>query len=490
MKNNLFISKGLILVNVLVFSSIAIIVTTAMVNWAATMLKATKNLTAREQAFQIAEAGIDYYRWHLAHFSTDYKDGTATTTNGPFVHEYNDKDGDLLGHFSLTITPPIIGSTLVKIKSVGTVIEDPTISRSIQVSLAIPSIAKYAMVTNSVVYYGSGDEVFGPIHSNSGVGFFNGNPKPVAHNIVTSALSTFSDNGISCPGLHFGVFTCVPTADPAPPASVPNRPDVFQAGRKFPVPVVDFSGMTTDLSSLKTTAQNSGYYRASSGSNGYKIVLKTNDTFDLYRVNSLLSAPSGCKNSNNQSGWGTWSINTSGSATTLLGNYAFPANGIMFFEDHIWVEGTINSARLILAAAAFPVNVNTYKNIIVNNDLLYTNFDGTDTIGLIAQGNFLVGLASQDDLAIDAAIVAQNGATIRYYYNNKCKVGSNNYYIRSVLRTYGMFASNGQGYFAYGGGSGYTSQPATYDANLLYSPPPSFPLTSNQYSVVSWEEVK
>ncbi len=29
----------------------------------------------REMAFQIAEAGVNYYRWHLAHNKTDYKDG-------------------------------------------------------------------------------------------------------------------------------------------------------------------------------------------------------------------------------------------------------------------------------------------------------------------------------------------------------------------------------------------------------------------------------
>ncbi len=480
------------MVNVLVFGVIAIVVTTSLVNWGATILKSTRNMDAREQAFQIAEAGIDYYRWHLAHASTDYKDGTATTTNGPFIHNFEDKDGNVIGKFSLIITPPLVGSTLIKIKSTGTVLSDPSVSRSIQVSLAIPSIAKYAMVTNSVVYYGSGDEIFGPIHSNSGVGFWDGSPKPIAHNIVTSALSTFTDSVSGCSGTHFGVFTCVPTSDPTPPAAVPNRPDVFQAGRSFPVSVVDFTGMTTDLSSLKTTAQSSGFYRASSGANGYKIVLKTNDTFDLYKVNSLLSAPGGCSNSLSQTGWGTWSINTTGGATTLLGNYAFPSNGIMFFEDHVWVEGVINTARLTIAAGAFPVSPTTNKNIIVNNNLTYTNFDGTDVIGLIAQGNFLVGMASADSLTIDAAIIAQNGATIRYYYSNSCKVGSNLYYLRNTLSTYGMFASNGQGYFAYGNpvNSGYSHQPATYDANLLYSPPPSYPLTSNQYSVLSWEEVK
>lgn len=480
--------KGLILINVLVFASIAIIVISALVTWATIIIRNARDLAFREQAFQIAEAGIDYYRWHLAHANTDYKDGYATTTNGPFIHDFKDKDGNVIGQFYLTITPPLIGSTLVKIKSKGIVFGSPTAIRTIQVSLAIPSLAKYAMVTNNVVYYGSGDEVFGPIHSNIGVGFFNagvGNPQPIAHNLVTSAQSVFNPGG----GNQLGVYTTVPTADPAPtttpPQVIPDRPDVFQSGRQFPVPVIDFSGITTDLSSLKSKAQSDGFYRASSGGSGYKIVLKTNGTFDLYKINSLLPAPNKCTNTLNQTGWGTWSVNTTNGATTLLGNYAFPANGIIFLEDHTWVEGQINNARLTIAVGTFPVNINTNKNIIVNNNLTYTNFNGNDVLGLIAQGNFLVGMASANDLIIDAAIVAQSGGTIRYNYIDKCAP----WQFRNSLTTFGMFASNGQGYFFYGS-SGYTLQPATYDANLLYSPPPNFPLTSDQYTTLSWEEVK
>jgi len=131
------------------------------------------------------------------------------------------------------------------------------------------------------------------------------------------------------------------------------------------------------------------------------------------------------------------------------------------------------------------VNASTYKNIIVNNNLTYTNFDGTDSIGLIAQGNFIVGLNSADNLTIDGAVAAQNGGTIRYYYDtNNCGANA----AQNTLKTYGMFASNNQGYFYYGG-SGYAHQPATYDANLLYGPPPSFPLTSSFYSTLSWQEV-
>ena len=232
------------------------------------------------------------------------------------------------------------------------------------------------------------------------------------------------------------------------------------------MPAIDFSSITADLSTMQTQAQASGFYRASSGGNGYEVVLQTNGTFNLYKVNSLLPAPNGCSNNwagGAQTGWGTWSINTTANATTLLGNYPYPADGLLFFGDNVWVQGQINGARLTVIAAVFPVNSATYKNIIVNNNLTYTHFDGTDAIGLIAQGNFLVGMASADNLTIDGALIAQNGGTIRYYYGLNCSPWN----LRTTLTTYGMFGSNQQEYFYYGD-SGYQNQPASYDANFLY----------------------
>lgn len=486
--------KGFILVNVLVFGVIAIIVTSAMVNWGATMLKNTKQLTAREQAFQIAEAGIDYYRWHLAHFPTDYKDGTATTTNGPFIHDFEDKDGNVIGQFELTITPPPTGSTLVRIVSKGTVVEYPSVYRKIQATLAIPSFAKYAVVANDVMRFGAGTEVYGPIHSNNGIRFDG-----VAHNVVTSAKDKYidPDNGTHNPAWYqFGVYTAdSPTElnqDTTPPTTVPNRPDVFMAGRQFPVAAVDFNGITADLSQMKTDATSNGRYFAASGAQGYHVVFKTNDTFDVYTVNNLQSAPSGC-DTNGVTGWGIWSIRVNGSGTingqTLLGNYPNPANGLIFIEDNVWVDGQIDGARMTLVAARFP-DTGTRPNIIVNSNLLYTAYDGTDVLALISQGNFTTGLISANDLRVDAAIIAQNGRTGRFYYETSCDVNSINYHNRNSITLYGMIGSNLRYGFAYTDGTGYATRNIIYDASLLYSPPPSFPLTSDQYTTLSWEEIR
>lgn len=465
--------NGYILVFVLVCASIGILIIAGLIKWAGTDIVATRQTAEREQALQIAEAGVDYYRWHLAHSPLDFMDGTATS--GPYRHDFLDKDGNLIGHFSLTIVPPPVGSTLVTLTSTGSTTVPGSPTRSIKVQFAKPSIAKYAVVANSTMRFGAGTEVFGPIHSNQGIRFDG-----IAHNLVTSGVSTYDDPDHSGAN-EFGVHTHDSPTDPLPPTAVPARADIFQVGRTFPVPSIDFSGMTSDLSQLKTSAQSSGFYRPGSGSLGYHVVVKTNDTFDLYRVTQMTNAPSGCTNSQSQTGWGTWSIQNQ----TLLGNYAFPSNGVLFFEDHVFVNGQINSARLNIIAAVLPDSVPSRKNIIINNDLLYTRYDGTDTIGLIAQGNVLVGLVSEDDLRIDAALIAQNGLAGRFYYGSNCSPNDD----RATLTLWGMIATNQRYGFAYTDGTGYHTRNINYDGNLLYAPPPGFPLTGDEYITISWEEM-
>ena len=473
--------KGQILLQVIAFSSMAIIFIGVAIGVVNMSIKASYKGFNRELAIQIAEAGVDYYRWHLAHAPQDYQDGTEIP--GPYSHDFYDKDGNVIGQFILNITPPLVGSTLVTVNSEGRVNADSSIKRTIIVQMGIPSWAKYSYVSNSYVWFGESEPVIGLLHSNAGV-----RVDSTADNLVTSASTTFNDPDHSGPN-EFGVHTHKPPIDPLPPADVPNRSDVFLIGRQFPVPAVDFTGLTGDLSQLKTKAQNNGNYFASSGVQGYRLVLKTNDTFDLYKITSLLKAPHNC--STNAPNKNTYSINNQ---MLLQSNQPFPSNGIIFVEDNVWVEGQINSARLTIASGRFPEYPSTNTNIIVNNNLLYSDFNGNDVIGLIAQGNFFIGLKSADNLEIDAAIIAKNGSAIRYYYNSSC--GSE--YLQNSLTLRGMSASfergNAFAWVACGTCttviSGYSTVSTIYDANLLYGPPPSFPLTSDQYTVLSWEEVK
>jgi len=462
---------------VLIFGTISMIILGGVIDWAMINLRAAGQTEKREIAFEIAESGSEYYRWHLAHAPVDYKDGTNNA--GPYVHQFYDKDGNLLGNFSLTITPPLVGSTVVTIKSAGKSIGNFTGSRTIQTQLAKPSMAKYAVVANDNMRFGAGTEVWGPIQSNKGIQFDG-----VAHNLISSAVSTFNDTDSDINHTEWGVFTHSGTDDPVPPTAVPNRPDVFKIGRQFPVPAVDFTGLAADLSQMKTDAKANGFYRAGSGKLGYDIVLKTNDTFDLYTVYSVKATPSGCSDS--ATGWGTWSIDTKSNSPS---NNPIPANGLIFLEDNVYVEGQINTARVTIAAATFPSDPSTWRSIIVNNNLLYTNFDGSDVISLVAQNNINVGLYSQNNLTIDAALIAENGRVGRYYYNHaNCDPNDT----KQTLNLLGMIASNLRYGFAYTGTpeTGYQTRNITYDQNLLLSPPPSFPQTSDQYTTLSWQETQ
>lgn len=486
---NLQSQRGTLLIPIIIFSAIALVVIGGIMNWTRVTIEANRQMLSREKAIQLAEAGIDYYRWHLAHARDDYRDGTGSP--GPYVHQVFDKNGILIGEFSLSITPPPLGSTKVRIESTGTP-GGSNIARTIRVEMAIPSFAKYAVAANDTMRFGEGTEVFGPLHSNKGIRFDG-----LVHNLVTSAVASYDDPDHDDPGSEkheFGVHTHVNPGgygvnenfrpNEAPPSPVPARTDVFEVGRQFPVPELDFTGITSDLAAIKSGAIEAGRYFSASGAQGYQLILKVNDTFDVYKVTSQTSASASCRDTTTakaQTGWGTWSINN----RQFVGNYPLPENGLIFVEDNAWIEGQINSARVTIAAGRFPDNPSNRPQLTVNNSLTYTNYDGNDVIALISQGNLNAGLSSQNDLRIDAALVSQNGRVGRYYYGSSCGTG----YIRNSITLLGTIITNVRYGFGYTDNTGYQDRNIIYDANLLYGPPPSFPLTADHYTILSWEEI-
>ncbi len=471
---------GQLSLQMLMISSVGIILIMGFVLWTDTYVRSVGRDTNKSEAFTIAESGIEYYRWHLAHAPQDFKDGNATST-GPYIHSFYDKNNNRVGQFELVITAPASGTTIVTIQSTGKVDYDPTATKVIKVKMGLPSFARYSVASNSDIRFGAGTTVYGQLHSNGGV-HFDG----VAYNVVTSAKSDYDDPDYSEPNA-FGVYTRISPQDPFPPATVPVRTDVFKAGRSFPVPAVDFNGITQNLADMKTAAISGGYYKASSTpSYGYEIVLKTNDTFDIYKVTYVPFVTRDCStySLHSDAGWGAWDI---GAETLLQSNVPFPANGIIFIEDNVWVRGQINTARLNIGAGRFPVNSSTYANITISGDLKYTNYDGQDVLGLIAQNHVNVPLTSPDTMKIDAALIAQNGRVGRYHYASpSCGATAT----RSQITLYGMIASNQRYGFAWTDGTGYQTRNIIYDGNLLYGPPPSFPTTASQYDIISWEEVK
>ncbi len=447
-------NKGNILMFVMVFGSIAFsLIVIGVSGYAVSENRASNYKHNREMAFQIAEAGINYYRWHLAHNKTDYKDGT--NNDGPYVHVYEDKDGNPIGHFSLTITAPINGSTVVTVQSVGWLDSQPNSKRTLKARLGFPALTDYAFLTNTDAWIGDDEIVHGKFHANGGIRFDGTTDAPLTSGVPTYLCKDFHGCGNQ------------------------TKPGIWGAGGpttywSFPAPAQDFSAVTAKLAEIKTNAKppNTGIYLTSSGKQGWRLEFVSNGTIKAYKVNTT-NCYKGQDVNSNKYFWPCIDIATLGSATT----YNMPANGYIYVEDNVWVDGTVNGRATVGTAAG--------KSIMINGNILYQAKDGNHVLGLIAEQNILIPHNSPDILEVDAAVLAQNGATKRYYYPGDMKTS---------ITIYGSVISNGLWTWSWvsGGGavvSGYRNTNATYDANLTYGPPVGFPVGS-QYNLISWEEVQ
>lgn len=413
----------------------------------------------REEALQIAEAGINYYQWHLAHFPNDYQDGTNGP--GPYVHSYVDFDSQqTVGSFSLTISPPLVGSTIVTVQSTGWTNENPGVRRTVTARFGIASLAKYAFLSNDVVWIGSDETINGVLQSNNGIRFDGIGNAP-----IQSAKSTYtcpSTQGSPCPAVKNGVWG--------------SAPQYVQNFWEFPVPAIDFSSITSDLADMKSAAQDSGIYLPPSSANGYSLVFNSDGTVSIYKVNSLLPNPSG---------WDTKSVAHNEyidyDNRTLQFTNSLPSNGIIYIEDKIWVEGTVNG-RVTVAAAQLPYNSSTAPTIYIPNNIVYNSKDGSNVLGLISQKDIVVTYHAPNDIEIDAAIISQNGAAQFFYYQGN---------IKNAITIFGAVMTFNQWTWTWVNGSnnvvsGYRNTYHNYDSNLLYGPPPNFPLSTSGYQQLSW----
>ena len=455
--------KGVILVYLIIAIALFLLLMVPLTADFAAKMQLMNITIQREQAFQIAEAEINYYQWHLAHFPTDYQDGTGKS--GPYVHNYTDLDTQqTIGQYSLVITPPLTGTSIVTIKSTGWVNSNPGVKRTITVKYGIPSLAKYSILNNGEVWIYYSPSVFsGQVQSNSGVRFDVQGNAP-----VSSAKSTYTTD---C----FG--ECSSTVEPG----------VWGSGNsnfwQYPVPAIDFSAFTSNLANMKTLSQNGGIYLPPSNADGYSIVFNSDGTFTVYKVTSLLSNPTGNSYDVNMN-WIAENKYTDYNNKTFMFTNPIPSNGIIYSEDNVWVEGTVNG-RVTVAAAQLPYNSSTAPTIYIPNNITYKAKDGSCVLGLIGQQDVIPTYHAPNNLEVDAAVISQNSSFEFYYYSGDIK---NNLTIYGSIIEFGWWFDN----FTWTSGisnnvvAGYSNPTYVYDSNLLYGPPPSFPFSSSSYQQISW----
>lgn len=403
-----------------------------------------------ETAFQIAEAGLNFARWRLAH---DPKNFSTVT------REVSDQLGGVLGSYVLTFTAPSTGSTIVSISSVGHTVNAPVRDVTLEATYGIPSLSQFAILTNSDAWYKS--QIHGKVHSNGGIRMDG-----VSDSVMTSAKETYT-----CHDFH-GCHN-------------QSKPGIWGSGSdsslwQFPVPAVDYGGLTIDLLTMKEASSDAGTYLAPSGAQGYHIVFNANDTYSVYRVDTKTPVVRSYFEDNRWE-WMSHDIATE----TFLSTASVPEGGIIYADDTLWIQGDIRS-RVTVAAGRFPDTPSTNMDIIINGNISYGGVvDGSRMLGAVAQGNILIPYsAAPDVLQMDGAYIAQHGRFGRRYYP------SGAYKKRASITRFGMVGSNLTPVTAWSDGngvvlSGYAQSTATYDPNLLFAPPPFFP-TSGEYQFLSW----
>lgn len=440
-------TRGSALMFVMVFGSVAMmIIIFGVSGYAIFENRASIYKHEREKSFHIAEAGVNYYRWHLAHNPTDYKDGTVNGV-GPFEHEYYDKDGNLVGYFSLDIDEPLAGSSVVTVRSTGWTISAPKAKRTIQVRVGFPALTDYSMLANASLNFGFTTVVHGAVHSNNEIRF-------------DGETDSWVDSHIRVKG--------------------GGGPKSFW---RYPVAAIDFYGVTSDLSAIRDQADDGGIHLTSSGKEGWSLIFK-GDNFDLYKVNNrdcYYGIGEWRKRKQNYYWEGSINCYDIGSKT-FVNNYDIPDNGAIFIEDDTWVEGTVDG-RVSIGVGRFPVQ-EPYKKLYINNNLVYNEKTSDDVIGLMAQGEIIVPYEAPSTMEINAAMLSQFESIYHPYYFES---------LRTSLTILGSQISYEGGGWKYVNGlghvvTGYENTYHSYDANLKYYPPPGFPVGS-VYELVSWEEL-
>lgn len=466
--------KGSALVYGLVIMFAVSVILSSLIGFIVSQTKYGFHEASRQEALQVAESGVSFYRWYLAHMVEGksaqqiedfWETGNPLGVAALYEATYSDPAGGIIGSYELTVQKPSDVSSAVTITSTGWTSKYTSAKRKIRVRLRRPAWSEYALLGNEMQRVESSTDISGKVFVNNGV-HFDG----VAHNIVRSAVSTYYDNDSDVEAWKPGVWTSWANAYNTTAGS-----NVFLGGKSFPEPTFDFMGVTADLGYIKSEAKmgvatdGCGYAGCyfDNSNQGRHIVLKADGTFDVRKVKTFNNPGNGnCGNCTSEitSYQGGWS------------NHGIPDDGAIFVEGNVWLAGTIDNKRLTVVAANLTTS-NTV-NLYIQNDIRYAHSDGSETLGIVSQNDIEITKNSEDVLTIDGALLAQSGRVGRLDYQNT----------KSTLNVYGAIATNKRYGFRNTDGTGYATHNLYYDNHLLYNPPPYFP-TGSQYLIDLWEEL-
>lgn len=509
---NIFVQfkKGGALIYGLIMVGIVSVIFTGLIQFVVSQLKYSLYVVPREQSLHIAEAGVYFYRWYLAHNVEgrtatqvetfwsgnplgvdDNQDGDCDDADLSIDDADIDGDGDIdgddsdgteayvvdfedYGRFSICVTRPPVYSTIVTITASGWTNQRPTLVRTVSARLRKPSWSENAILANAATRLSAGTEVYGPMHVNGGFRFDG-----VAHNVVSSSVTCYDDpdtTGVNDPCEQPGVWTSWAAEYNTTLAS-----DVFLAGKTFPVTATDFDNVTANFNLMREIATTNLLYWGTQGKGRLiELGVPSANQMRVTRVQQY-----------NASTYEITNLQQSDVDDVLI-----PDFGVVYVEDNVWVVGTLPSGKQLTIAAHHSDAGETPSIFLGMDDIFYeAGADSSTVLGLAAEGSVSIlrdaegslSAASGTDLEtlhIDGALLAQTG---NVGWSSPNGVSWNTY--KDTIEIFGAIATNTRMGFGYSSGTGYANRNLIFDNSLLQYPPPLFP-TGDSYLIDQWAEIE
>lgn len=454
--------EGMALATVMAISAILFILATTLVMLATQGQVNASSQLQRTEALQAADAGISAYCYQLTWYPGNYSALSGSTSDATWT---------------VTSVPPGAGSVVTTVTAVGTVPARngrPSATRKVVANLRPGSSADYMFLFNSDLSVGTGAILHGDVWSNGNI-TNNGEIDGRAY-----AVGTISGGIIDVPPPH------------------PNQ-------TAKPFSAVNFPGLLATATADGTYWGDSGSFTTTgvAGNNlythhycGYNVVL-SGAGGTVTKVMSIVPTT------------GAMIVDTS----TATG-FVTPPNGVLYFDDPIWLSGTYSNKITIVdgddyedanntwglsgmnptsTATLKPNNVNS--SVFLWKDLVSSNSaNPLQVCGVVAMGDISITTdypitVTPDNLQLQAAFISSNGAIHSDLNKNGSPYNSNNSKHASLTLT-GSFASfDAVGIVRGDGTSGFMTRNYSYDNNLDVMTPPMFPnFGDTTMHVRSWTE--